>query len=55
MDLEHVKYDLLHLAIQIYLLSLQTQKACQSFTLKHDVFGVLRILSSSTNYSVTTF
>lgn len=38
MDLEHIKCDLLHLAIQIYLLSLKTQKACQSFTLKHDIF-----------------
>jgi len=38
MDLEHVKYDLLHLAIQIFLLSRKTRKACRSFTHKHDVF-----------------
>jgi len=41
MDLEHVKYDLLHLAIQIFLLSHKTQKACQSFIRKHDVFWFL--------------
>jgi len=31
MDLEHIKYDLLHLTIHIYLLSLKTQNGLSEF------------------------